>query len=166
MVFVSLSKKTMRILLISCILIVSCQSNGQNDKKKKDFPVQKSEKEWERNLSDQEYYVLREAGTERAFSSELLKIKGAGTFVCAACKNPLYKTKHKFKSGTGWPSFDRAIKGSIAYDSDQKLGYTRKELLCANCGSHLGHVFNDGPQETTGKRHCINGIALDFEYEN
>lgn len=166
MVFVSLPKKTMRILLLTCILIVSCQSNGQNDKKQKDFPVQKSEKEWEKNLTDQEYYVLREAGTERAFSSELLKIKEAGTFVCAACKNPLYKTKHKFKSGTGWPSFDRAIEGSIAYDSDQKLGYTRKELLCANCGSHLGHIFNDGPQETTGKRHCINGIALDFKSEN
>jgi len=152
----------MKSLLFIFIIIVSCQSKGQNNKAQKSFPIQKSEEEWKQELSGQEYYVLREAGTERAYSSELLKIKNPGTFVCAACKNPLYKTKHKFKSGTGWPSFDRAIEGSIAYDSDQKLGYSRKELLCSQCGSHLGHVFNDGPQETTGKRHCINGVALNF----
>ena len=153
----------MKFILLTCILIVSCQSSGQNDKKQKDFPVNKSENEWKKDLSDQEYYVLREAGTEKAFSSELLKIKEKGTFVCAACGNQLYETKNKFKSGTGWPSFDRAIEGGVTYSSDKKLGYTRKELLCANCGSHLGHVFDDGPQETTGKRHCINGVALDFK---
>ena len=156
----------MKSLLFIFIIVISCQSKGQHDKSQKNFPVQKSKKEWKKDLTDQEYYVLREAGTERAYSSDLLKIKEPGTFVCAACENPLYETKHKFKSGTGWPSFDRAIEGSIAYDSDQKLGYSRKELLCSNCGSHLGHVFNDGPQETTGKRHCINGVALDFKPDN
>ena len=155
----------MKFLVISVILLVSCQSSGQKKQEKK-FPVEKSNQEWKKELSEQEYYILREAGTEKAYSSDLLKIKEDGTFVCAACENPLYKTKNKFKSGTGWPSFDRAIEGSIAYSSDSKLGYTRKELLCGKCGSHLGHVFDDGPRETTGKRHCINGVALDFEPKN
>lgn len=149
-------------IILLTIIFSSCQSNGQNKSENHDFPVKKSEKEWKSELSEQEYYVLRQAGTERAYSSELLNIKTAGTFVCAACGNELYETKHKFKSGTGWPSFDRAIEGSISYDSDQKLGYTRRELLCAACGGHLGHLFDDGPSETTGKRHCINGVALDF----
>lgn len=156
----------MKLLILSALLIVSCQSQGQKDDTSDDFPIQKSEKEWKDVLTDEEYRVLREAGTERAFSSALLKVKEPGTFVCAACENPLYKSKHKFKSGTGWPSFDRPIEGAIAYDSDNKLGYTRKELLCAQCGSHLGHVFDDGPKETTGKRHCINGVALDFKADN
>ena len=156
----------MKLLILSALLIVSCQSQGQKDDTSDDFPIQRSEKEWKDELTDKEYEVLREAGTERAFSSALLKVKEPGTFVCAACENPLYKSKHKFKSGTGWPSFDRPIEGAIAYDSDNKLGYTRKELLCGQCGSHLGHVFNDGPKETTGKRHCINGVALDFKADN
>ena len=156
----------MKLLILSALLIVSCQSQGQKEDKSDDFPIQKSEKEWKDVLTDEEYRILREAGTERAFSSALLKVKEPGTFVCAACENPLYKSKHKFKSGTGWPSFDRPIEGAIAYDSDNKLGYTRKELLCAQCGSHLGHVFDDGPKETTGKRHCINGVALDFKADN
>ena len=155
----------MKFLVVSIILMVSCQSSGQK-KEKKNFPIEKSNKEWKKELSEQEYYILREAGTERAYSSDLLKIKEDGTFVCAACKNAVYETKNKFKSGTGWPSFDRAIDGSITYSSDSKLGYTRKELLCAECGSHLGHVFDDGPRETTGKRHCINGVALDFKPKN
>lgn len=156
----------MKLLILSVLLIVSCQSKGQKDDTSDDYPIQKSEKEWKNILTDQEYQVLREAGTERALSSALLKVKEPGTFVCAACENPLYETRYKFKSGTGWPSFDRPIEGAIAYDSDNKLGYTRKELLCGQCGSHLGHVFNDGPRETTGKRHCINGVALDFKADN
>ena len=85
-----------------------------------------------------------------------------GVYHCAACDTPLFKSEHKFDSGTGWPSFDREIKGNVAYGTDNNLGYSRDEEHCANCGGHLGHVFNDGPRETTGKRHCINGIALKF----
>jgi peptide-methionine (R)-S-oxide reductase len=112
-----------------------------------------------------QYYVLREAGTERAFSSDLNKNHTKGTYHCAACQTPLFKSDHKFDSGTGWPSFDREIKGNVSFDVDYNLGYARSEEHCATCGGHLGHVFNDGPRETTGKRHCINGEALLFKAE-
>ena len=140
----------------------SCNTTAQQKEEKKDFEIQKTDEEWKNELTAMEYEILRNAGTERPFTSELLSIKEPGTFVCAACENPLYETKYKFDSGTGWPSFDRAIEGSLAFSSDRKLGYKRDELLCGKCGGHLGHVFNDGPRATTGKRHCINGVALDF----
>lgn len=151
-------------ILLSVIVVFSlwsCQSSAQQEKK--NYETTKTDAEWKAELSPMEYQVLRKASTERPFSSELLNIQEEGVFVCAACGNPLYETQHKFKSGTGWPSFDRAIEGSLAYSSDRKLGYKRDELLCGKCGGHLGHVFNDGPRETTGKRHCINGVALDFK---
>lgn len=151
--------------LLSFILVfslVSCQSSAQDRKENQKFEITKTDAEWKQQLTAMEYEVLRKEATERPFTSELLDIKEPGTFVCAACQNPLYETKHKFDSGSGWPSFDRAIEGSLAYSSDRKLGYKRDELLCGKCGGHLGHVLNDGPRETTGKRHCINGVALDF----
>ncbi|MCP9200740.1 peptide-methionine (R)-S-oxide reductase MsrB [Gramella sp. GC03-9] len=155
------------LLVFLSFSLISCNGNAQKSEKKnsENYEVSKTEEEWKEILTPQEYAVLREAGTERPFSSELNDIKEPGTFVCAACGNELYRTKHKFMSGTGWPSFDRAIEGGVAYGSDTKLGYQRDEVHCARCGGHLGHVFNDGPQETTGKRHCINGIAMDFEPE-
>ena len=137
-------KKLSYLLIVLALSLNSCQSNAQKKPKAEQFEIQKSEKEWKQELSNEEYYILRQAGTEKPFSSELNNIKEPGTFVCAACENPLYKTKHKFESGTGWPSFDR------------------NEVLCAKCGGHLGHVFNDGPKETTGKRYCMNGDAMDF----
>jgi len=149
--------------LIACTtLLFSCHSSAQKKSKENQFPVQKTESEWKKELSSEEFHILREAGTERPFSSPLNNIKEAGTFVCAACSHPLYETKHKFKSGTGWPSFDRPIEGGVFFSTDNKLGYIRNEVLCANCGGHLGHVFDDGPQETTGKRYCMNGDAMDF----
>lgn len=142
------------------IIMASCNSNAQE---KISFPVEKSEAEWKEALSSAEYAVLRKKGTERAFSSDLNHIDVPGTFVCAACGNPLYKTKHKFDSGTGWPSFDRPLsQENVTYRPDRTGGFPATEVLCANCGGHLGHVFNDGPRETTGKRHCINGIAMNF----
>ena len=155
-------KKLSYLLIVLAFSLNSCQSNAQKKPKAEQFKIQKSEKEWKKELSNEEYYILRQAGTEKPFSSELNNIKEPGTFVCAACENPLYKTKHKFESGTGWPSFDRPIDGGIFYSTDNKLGYTRNEVLCAKCGGHLGHVFNDGPEETTGKRYCMNGDAMDF----
>lgn len=146
------------------VLIISCAGNAQESKKKdkKTYKVEKTNTEWKKLLSPQEYYVLREAGTERPFTSPLNKNYKEGTFVCAACKTPLYKSEHKFDSGTGWPSFDRAIKGNVELDVDYKIGYARTELKCITCGGHLGHSFDDGPAKTTGKRHCINGVALNF----
>jgi peptide-methionine (R)-S-oxide reductase len=157
-------KKILPILL--AVLSFSCQGNAQKQdekqQKQEEFEVTKSTEEWKEELTEAEFQVLRKAATEPAFSSPLNKVDEPGTFVCAACGNELYKTKHKFMSGTGWPSFDRAIEGGVAYGTDSKLGYQRNEVHCARCGGHLGHVFNDGPEETTGKRHCINGIAMDF----
>lgn len=150
-------------ILILAVLFISCKSDAQQkEKSTKDFEIQKTESEWKAELTDKEYRILRKAETEKPFSSPLNEVKEPGTFVCAACGNELYETEHKFDSGTGWPSFDRAIENSLAYSSDRKLGYKRSELLCGDCGGHLGHIFDDGPEETTGKRHCINGAALDF----
>ncbi len=149
-------------LVALCVILMGCSSTAQEKKKKKEFPITKTEAEWKAELDSQEYHVLREAGTERPFTSDLNKNYEKGVYVCAACATPLFKSKHKFDSGTGWPSFDREIKGNVAYSTDNKIGYTRVEEHCATCGGHLGHVFNDGPLETTGKRHCINGVALDF----
>ena len=106
--------------------------------------------------------VLRKSATEQAFSSPLNKIYSHGIYSCAACNTPLFEGKHKFDSGSGWPSFDREIKGNVAFSIDYKIGMARTEEHCAVCGGHLGHVFNDGPRKTTGKRHCINGVALKF----
>ncbi|WP_299436066.1 peptide-methionine (R)-S-oxide reductase MsrB [uncultured Aquimarina sp.] len=157
----------MKNILIVCIsiLTMSCTGNAQQEvqKEKKEYAVSKTNKEWKEILTNEQYYILRQAGTERPFSSPLNKMYAAGTFHCAGCNTPLYESEHKFDSGTGWPSFDRSVKGNVSLDTDYKLGYARTELLCATCGGHLGHVFNDGPRETTGKRHCINGDALAFE---
>lgn len=146
------------------IMTISCSGNAQETKKEavKSFKIQKTDTEWKKLLSSQQYYILREAGTEKPFSSPLNKNYKKGTFVCAACKTPLYRSEHKFDSGTGWPSFDRPIEGNVALDVDYKIGYARTELKCNSCGGHLGHSFNDGPKKTTGKRHCINGVALEF----
>mgnify|MGYP001039452169 FL=1 len=150
-------------LLAFALILFNCNGNAQDSKKdEKTFKITKTEAEWKQILSNKQYYVLREAGTERPFSSALNKEYGSGTYVCAACKTPLFKSENKFDSGTGWPSFDQEIKGNVSYSVDYNLGSARTEEHCANCGGHLGHVFNDGPSKTTGKRHCINGVALAF----
>src|SRR5690606_13365338 len=138
--------------------------SAQKDKQAKEetFKVTKTDAEWKALLSPSAYNVLRHEGTEPAFSSELNDNKKKGVYVCAGCGTAVFESKHKFDSGTGWPSFDRALKGNVAFTTDNKLGYTRTEEHCATCGGHLGHVFNDGPTETTGERHCVNGVALKF----
>uniref|UniRef100_UPI00404965B9 peptide-methionine (R)-S-oxide reductase MsrB n=1 Tax=Gelidibacter sp. TaxID=2018083 RepID=UPI00404965B9 len=157
-------KKILSLLVIT--LLFSCNSNAQKTAAKKEtFKVTKTDAEWKAQLTAEQYHVLRKAGTERAFSSALNKNEKAGTYHCAACNTPVFKSEHKFDSGTGWPSFDREIKGNVAFSTDYDLGYARTEEHCATCGGHLGHVFEDGPK-TTGKRHCINGVALKFVPSN
>ena len=133
------------LFILSSIVLLSCNSTAQN--KKETFPVSKTNAEWKEILGAHEYHVLREAGTEQAFSSKLNKNYKKGVYACAACGTPLFKSEYKFDSGSGWPSFDREIKGNVAFSTDKKIGYTRVEEHCATCGGHLGHVFNDGPKK-------------------
>jgi peptide-methionine (R)-S-oxide reductase len=126
------------------------------------YEVTHSEAEWRKLLSSDAFYVLRKAGTERPFSSPLDKEKRAGTFQCAGCALPLFSSKTKFESGTGWPSFWQPLdKTVVEEDVDTTLGMRRVEVLCHRCGGHLGHVFEDGPKPT-GLRYCMNGVALKF----
>lgn len=134
---------------------------GGGDAQARAYPVSYSDAEWRKRLTAEQYFILRDHGTERPFTSPLNKEKRAGAFVCAADGNPLFSSATKFDSGTGWPSFWRPIKGAIGTSTDYKLGYPRTEVHCARCGGHLGHVFDDGPAPT-GRRYCINGDALAF----
>ena len=144
------------------VAIVPFFSSCQEVKETKNYNVTMSDSEWKNILPQLSYKVLRKSFTEPAFSSSLNFNKKSGYYACRGCKKPLYSSENKYDSGSGWPSFDREIKNNIEYDIDYKIGYPRTELKCSNCGGHLGHMFNDGPRETTGKRHCINGAALIF----
>jgi peptide-methionine (R)-S-oxide reductase len=124
--------------------------------------VKKSEDEWKRSLTPEQYRVLRKGETEPPFTGELLHNKGEGVYKCAGCGNPLFLSSDKFDSGSGWPSFRDAIEGSIEYIRDTSYGMDRVEVRCSRCGGHLGHVFDDGPPPK-GKRYCINSAAMVFE---
>lgn len=126
------------------------------------FEITKTEAEWRKILTPEQFYILREAGTEPPGSSPLLNEKRNGNFHCAGCDLALFDSKTKYESGTGWPSFFDTIPDAVAYSTDYKLIIPRTEEHCARCGGHLGHVFSDGPAPT-GKRHCINGLALTFK---
>ena len=128
--------------------------------------VKKSEQEWRQELTPEQYEVVRQKGTEAPFTSELNDVKEPGQFVCVACGQPVFDAENKFDSGTGWPSFDRPMDDeNVETAADNGMFMKRTEVLCSRCDAHLGHVFDDGPSETTGKRYCINGCALTFDEE-
>lgn len=125
------------------------------------LPARRTEAEWRKRLSNSEFNILRKGGTEKPYSSPLNAEKRKGIYVCAADGNRLYSSETKFKSGTGWPSFYRPLDGAIKTRKDRSRGMDRTEVLCADCGGHLGHMFDDGPKPT-GLRYCMNGAAMDF----
>src|SRR6187455_2015555 len=128
----------------------------------KQFPVQKTDDEWKRILTPEQYQILRHHATERPGSCALLREKRAGAFSCAGCGQKVFVSGRKFESGTGWPSFDTPVEGAVETSTDRSYGMTRSEVHCSRCGGHLGHVFPDGPPPT-GLRYCMNGCALSFE---
>ena len=125
------------------------------------FPVTRSDAEWRKLLTPEQYDIMRRHGTERPGSCALNFEKRAGTFFCAGCEQPLFKSQRKFESGTGWPSFNDPLPGAVETSEDISYGMRRTEVHCSRCGSHLGHVFPDGPPPT-GLRYCINGVAMNF----
>ena len=152
------------VFYLLALVLITCKGLSQQEllEEEKNYTVEKTDKEWKEELPKMSYMVLRKAATEYPFTGKYNNHKDEGTYLCAGCNSPLYKSDNKYESNCGWPSFDRSIKSSIEYDTDYKLGYARTELKCSKCGGHLGHVFNDGPKDTTGKRHCINSAALKF----
>lgn len=151
------------VLLFIFSVFVSCQA--QEKKKNTEVvskEIPKTEAAWKAKLTAEQYEVLREKGTERPYTGEYWDHFEKGKYVCAACENPLFTSDAKFDSECGWPSFDQAIKGSVKYTNDNSLGMERIEVTCAKCGGHLGHVFDDGPAKTTGKRFCTNSISIKF----
>lgn len=127
----------------------------------KKYNIEKSEEEWKKELSPEQFRVLREKGTEAPHTGKYNLHFEKGEYKCAACGEKLFESDSKFESGCGWPSFDDAIEGKVEFVRDRSFGMLRTEILCSNCGSHLGHVFDDGPTET-GQRYCVNSASIDF----
>lgn len=152
------------LFFVILILMSSCQIKAQKKQKTmtEKNKVVKTEAEWKAILTPQQYYVLREKGTDYPSEGGYTSFFKKGTYLCAACGAQLFKSKTKFQSHCGWPSFDDAIKGAVEYHLDTSHGMTRTEIICSRCGSHLGHVFDDGPTETTGKRYCVNSTSIKF----
>jgi len=158
--------KKIFITLLVVLSLTSCQSQEKKKtgaaKTETKFNVVKTDAEWKKELTPEQYEVLRNKGTERAFTGEYTNTFDKGNYVCAACGSILFNSDAKFRSDCGWPSFDKAVKGSVIYKNDTSFGMSRTEVMCANCGGHLGHVFDDGPEETTGKRFCTNSVSVKF----
>lgn len=149
-------------LLTSAGLAYGLFGAGRGTAQFETFEITRTEAEWRAMLTPAEYRVMREEGTERAGSSPLDKVYDPGVYLCRGCDLPLYDASTKYDSGTGWPSFYAALDGAIGTKQDRKLFMLRTECHCRRCGSHLGHIFDDGPRPT-GKRHCLNGVSLVFQ---
>jgi peptide-methionine (R)-S-oxide reductase len=126
------------------------------------YEIEKTDEEWLEELGPERFAILREAGTEAPFTGSLLSVDGAGVFTCGGCGQVLFRTEQKFESHCGWPSFDACEPGTIVEKSDRSLFMRRTEILCARCGGHLGHVFNDGPTDT-GLRYCVNSLSIEYD---
>ena len=158
--------KYINFLFLSLLFLTACKSQTNEinyEVIKTDYEVIKTDNEWREQLDQMSYLVLRKAYTERPYTGKYDNFYEKGTYHCAGCNEPLYKSNNKYNSFCGWPSFDKEINDKLVYDVDYKLGYPRTEIKCKKCGGHLGHVFNDGPKETTGIRHCVNSAALIFK---
>ena len=150
-------------LLLLVVTLQSCQSQTKEPKTmNSNSNSKKTEAEWKAELTPEQYEVLRNKGTERAFTGEYWDYFENGKYVCAGCGNELFSSDTKFDSHCGWPSFDKSIKGSVVYKQDLSYGMVRTEVLCAKCDGHLGHIFDDGPKETTGQRYCMNSVSIKF----
>ena len=164
----------MRLTNLACLylLIVTACAQRTHEEAMKDnaakahsptYPIMKTNDEWKKQLTEEQYRVLREKGTERAYTGEYVDHHATGAYLCAACGQELFGSETKFDSGTGWPSFYQPVdKGSVSVATDSSHGMQRDEVVCGRCGGHLGHVFNDGPRPT-GLRYCINSVSLKFE---
>lgn len=157
--------KTCFAILLS-VVFFSCNTKGQETNRQENmesnkYNIQKTEAEWLDELGAEKYYILRQKGTERPHTGEYNLHFEKGSYHCAACQAKLFESESKFKSDCGWPSFDEAIEGTVEYKKDASHGMIRTEILCANCGGHLGHVFDDGPTQS-GQRYCVNSLSIDF----
>ena len=158
------------ILIIVTLISTSCTTNAQ-EKNKKKLKTEKQSKikkmvktdaEWKAELTPEEYYVLRQKGTDRPGNGGYTKHFEKGTYECAACGTQLFESNSKYESHCGWPSFDDAIEGTVEFTRDTSVGMIRTEITCKACDGHLGHIFDDGPRETTGKRYCVNTTSIKF----
>lgn len=150
------------LIFILSLLISTSSFSQEKNKKNMTKKVTKTEQEWKEQLTPQEYFVLREKGTDRPSEGGLTSHFEKGTYHCAACNAQLFESNSKFESHCGWPSFDDAIIGTVDYVSDKSHGMIRTEIICASCDGHLGHIFDDGPKETTGQRYCVNTTSIKF----
>jgi peptide-methionine (R)-S-oxide reductase len=155
----------MRKLYVIGLLIIlhSLTLSAQNNMENKEPKVIKTEDEWKKILTPEQYYILREKGTDRPGDYGYTNHFEKGTYFCTACNAQLFESNSKFQSHCGWPSFDDAIKGAVEYKVDKSHGMIRTEILCNSCGGHLGHIFDDGPRDTTGKRYCVNSTSITFK---